>query len=429
MCATVGVTVQKRRGQRLRAAWASWRPDVAIAWRALWASRLLVWASGLGAIAIWGIHRTHEHAFDRRGLARPFGDVLNTLVAPAARWDAYWYLDIAHRGYHESLNRPAFFPLYPMSIKAIAWVTGEPLLVGLLLSFICFWVGLAAFHRLAALELGPDAARWAVWGLVLFPGSLWFSAVYSESLFLMVSVGAVLCARRERFAWAGVLGALGSATRSAGLLLMLPLALLWWDAYRGARPPRARPSPLSLGWVLLVPLGLVAYCGYLAADGMSWHAPFAAQDVWNRSFKGPFAGINQGATAAFDGLRQIIHGSPTPVYWERAAGDSIAVGRHDVALFLCLVIAVPALVGAFRRLPLAHGAYALCALLLPLSYPVAPQPLMSLPRFEAVLYPLFLWLGWWLARGGAVRRAIVFGVFAFFLAACSALFSTWHWVA
>lgn len=423
----MGVTVQKRRGARLRAAWSSWRPDLAFAWRALWASRLLVWASGLGAIAIWGIHKTHEQAFDASGLTRPFGDVLNTLVAPAARWDSYWYLTIADHGYGASPNRPAFFPLYPMSIKAIAWVTGEPLLVGLFLSFLFFLIGLAAFHRLAVIELGPDAARWAVWGLVLFPGSLWFSAVYSESLFLMVSVGAVLCARRGRFAWAGALGALGAATRSAGLLLMLPLALLWWDAYR-ARPQRVR-SPLSLGWVLLVPLGLVAYCVYLAVDGVSWHAPFAAQDVWHRAFKGPIYGIEQGAIAAFDGLRQIIHGSPQPVYWDRAGGDAIAVGRHDVALFLCLVIAVPALIGAFRRLPPAHGAYALCALLLPLSYPVGPQPLMSLPRFEAVLYPGFLWLGWWLARGGPARRAIVLGVFAFFLAACSALFSTWHWVA
>jgi hypothetical protein len=425
MCSTVGVTVQKRRAERLRAAWASWRPDVAVAWRALVASRLLVWAAGLGAIAIWGVKRSHEQGFDQAGLTRPFGSFLNTLVAPGARWDSYWYLDIAQHGYQGSPNRPAFFPLYPMSIKAIAWVTGEPLLVGLLLSFICFLVALAALHRLAVIELGPDGARWAVWTLVLFPGSLWFSAVYSESLFLMVSVGAVLCARRGRYAWAGVLGALGAATRSAGLILMLPLALLWWDAYRAGRTR----NPLGAGWVLLVPLGLVAYSAYLAADGGSWHAPFAAQDVWHRSFTGPFTGINDGATAAFDGLRQIIHGSPTPVYWDRAGGDAIAVGRHDVALFLCLVLGVVALVGAFRRLPLAHGAYALAALLLPLSYPVGPQPLMSLPRFEAVLYPLFLWLGWWLAHRGVLWRVVVLGTFAVFLAACSALFSTWHWVA
>jgi hypothetical protein len=107
----------------------------------------------------------------------------------------------------------------------------------------------------------------------------------------------------------------------------------------------------------------------------------------------------------------------------------MAIGRHNLALFACLLLAVPAVVGALRRLPLAHGAYALSALLLPLSFPVGPQPLMSLPRFEAVLYPLFLWLGLWLARGPAWRRAVVLGVFAVGLAGCSALFSTWHWVA
>jgi hypothetical protein len=425
----VGVTVQKRRRERLGAAAASWRPDLAAAWRALWVSRLLVWAAGLGAIAIWGIHATHEHAFDVQGLTRPWGSFMNTLVAPAARWDTVWFVGIARDGYGDSSNTPAFFPLYPMSVRAVAWVTGAPLLAGIALSFACFLVALAAFHRLAVIEVGPEGARWAVWALALFPGSLWFSAAYSESLFLMVSVGAVLCARRGCFAWAGVLGALGAATRSAGVLLMLPLALLWWDAWSARPRPAGARSPWSAAWVLVVPLGLVAYCGYLAADGLSWHAPFAAQDVWHRSFKGPWAGVGEGAHAAWDGLRQILHGSPTPVYWDRAGGDAIAVGRHDVALFLCLVLAVPALAGAFRRLPPAHGAYALCALLLPLSYPVGPQPLMSLPRFEAVLYPLFLWLGWWLARGGAARRAIILGVFAVFLAAASALFSTWHWVA
>ena len=54
---------------------------------------------------------------------------------------------------------------------------------------------------------------------------------------------------------------------------------------------------------------------------------------------------------------------------------------------------------------------------------------MSLPRFEAVLYPLFLWLGWWLARGGARGGRPCSASAALGLAAFSALFATWHWVA
>jgi hypothetical protein len=420
----VGVTVSKR--QDLAPPPAGWRADLAVAWRAFWVSRVLVWAAGLGAIAIWGIHATHRADFDPGGVTRPFGAFGDLLVGPAARWDSVWYLDIANDGYGGSGDRAAFFPLYPLLVKVVGTLCGSPLIAAIAISLGAFLAALTALHRLAVIEVGEEAARWAVLALALFPGSLWFSAAYSESLFLMVSVGAVLAARQGRWAWAGALGALGAATRSAGLLLMVPLALLWWDAYR-SHVPRARRRDVA--WVAVVPLGLAAYCGYLAATGEPAGAPFSSQDTWHRAMKGPWTGIADGATAAWAGVRQLLHGPPPPVYFDRAAGDAMAIGRHNIALFACLVFALPALIGALRRLPLAHGAYALCALLLPLSYPVGPQPLMSLPRFEAVLYPLFLWLGWWLARGPAWRRVVVLGVFAVGLAACSALFATWHWVA
>jgi hypothetical protein len=419
----VGVTVQKR-GDGPRAAAASWRPDLAVAWRALWISRLLVWAAGLGAIGIWGVQAAHRAAFDPGGVTRPFGALGDLLVGPAARWDAVWYLNIANDGYGPNGDRDAFFPLYPLLVRGGGWLCGSPVAAGIAISLAAFLVALAAFHRLAVLELGADAARWAVLGLALFPGSLWFSAVYSESLFLMVSVGAVLAARQRRWVVAGVLGALAAATRSAGLVLLVPLALLWLDARR-AREARTA----DVLWLALVPAGLGAFCAYLALTGHPADAPFSAQDTWHRSLAGPWAGVHDGAVAAWDGALQLAHGSDHPVYFTKAAGDPMAIGRHNIALFACLVIAVPALVGALRRLPLAYGAYALAALLLPLSYPVEPQPLMSLVRFEAVLFPLFLWLGWWMARGPAWRRTAVLTVFAVGLAACSALFSTWHWVA
>jgi len=86
-------------------------------------------------------------------------------------------------------------------------------------------------------------------------------------------------------------------------------------------------------------------------------------------------------------------------------------------------------VGVARRLPPAYLAYLLVALALPLSWPVGPQPLMSLPRFEAVLFPAFMWLGSWIARGGALRGRVVYGAFGAGLATFSAFVATWHWVA
>ncbi|HEV7751778.1 MAG TPA: mannosyltransferase family protein [Baekduia sp.] len=415
------MTVQKPQASPRPAA-PGWRADFAVAWRAFWLSRVVVWVAGIGAIAVWGVHAGHRVAFDPAGLTRPFGAFGDLLVAPAARWDSVWFLSIAHSGY-DGGDRTAFFPLYPLLVR-IGGMLGSPLLAAIAVSCAAFVVALAALHRLAVIEVGEQAARWTVLSLALFPGGLWFSAAYSESLFLMVSVGAVLAARQRRWVVAGLLGALAAATRSAGLVLLVPLALLWLDARR-AREARTT----DVLWLALVPLGLAAFCAYLALTGHPADAPFSAQDTWHRSLAGPWAGVRDGAVAAWDGARQLAHGSDDPVYFTKAAGDPMAIGRHNIALFACLVIAVPALIGALRRLPPAYGAYALAALLLPLSYPVAPQPLMSLVRFESVLFPLFIWLGWWLARGPAWRRTAVLTVFAAGLAACSALFSTWHWVA
>jgi hypothetical protein len=258
--------------------------------------------------------------------------------------------------------------------------------------------------------------------------SFFFSAVYSESLFLALSIGAVYAARRERWAWAGALGLLAATTRSAGVLLLVPLAMIYlWDAGR-PRLRTMRPLRPDALWLALVPLGLLAYCGLLALGGHDPLAPFQAQEVWFRTFAGPFGGAWDALVAAVQGARQLLSGAREPVYFTAAGGDPFVVARHNIELFVWLVLTLAALAGVLRRLPAAYGAYVVAALALPLSYPVGPQPLMSLPRFVAVLFPLAIWLALWMT-GRAVRERLVLGAFAAGLAVYSAIFATWHWVA
>ena len=101
---------------------------------------------------------------------------------------------------------------------------------------------------------------------------------------------------------------------------------------------------------------------------------------------------------------------------------------HNLMLLAFLVLAVPAIVGVLRLLPLAYGVYVSSALALPLSYPVASQPLMSLPRFLLVLFPLAMWLAAWLARHPRAQRPALVGS-AVLMACFVAQFATWHWVA
>ncbi|MBW3652014.1 MAG: hypothetical protein KY433_00180, partial [Actinobacteria bacterium] len=357
----------------------------------------------------------------------PYGATGDALAAPLGRWDSVWFMAIAADGY-DGGDREAFFPLYPLVVRLAGAPLGSALVGGALASTALLAVALVLLHRLVALDHPRAVARNAVLVTALFPMSFFFSAVYSESLFLALSIGAIYAARRERWAWAGALGLLAATTRSAGVLLLVPLAMIYlWDtgrpSLRAMRPLRADAL-----WLALVPLGLAAYCGFLALDGHDPLAPFDAQEVWFRSFAGPFAGAWDGLVAAVQGARQLLSGAREPVYFTAAGGDPFVAARHNIHLLVWLALALVAVVGVLRRLPAAYGAYVVAALALPLSYPVGPQPLMSLPRFVAVLFPLAIWLALWMT-GRAMRERLVLAAFAVALAVYTGIFATWHWVA
>lgn len=249
------------------------------------------------------------------------------------------------------------------------------------------------------------------------PLSFFFSAVYSESLFLALSLGCVLRARRGVWASAGVLGALAAAERVTGVTLVIPLVLMFLygprtdrfppDRSRALGPlgrlrPIYRPAP-ALAWALLVPAGLGAYLLGLAVVTGDGLAPFHASTFWYRHLTGPFGGAWDGAVAAWDGLRQLLHGPGPPVYFKAAGGDPLVVGEQNLVLFAFLMGGAVALAGAARRLPFAYTAYAIASLAIPLSDPVTPQPLQSLPRYELVLFPCSC--GRRGGRAGAGRRS------------------------
>ena len=442
-------------------------PDRALAvresWRALWSSRLLIWAAAAVTLATYGSGPV-RHAFNPAGLTRGFGWLGNALAAPAARWDAAWYLVIARYGYRPDLgpftsSRDAFFPLYPLGVRALG-ATGLPLvLAGVLLSTAALALALYGIHRLTTLELGGSAARagrslldararpstsspqqvarLAVLVTAFAPMAFFLSAVYSESLYLALSVGLFYAARRGRFLTAGVLAALAAATRSAGIVLLLPALMLYAYGPREDRPPdysharglapryRLRRDAL---WLALAPLGLFAYMLYLSLAGGDALAPFHAQDIWGRHFAGPYVGAWDGLRAAFDGVRQLASGQQHHLYFPAGGGSAFVSSEHNLLLLAFLLAGVVALVGVLRALPLAYGVYVIAALALPLSYPVSSQPLMSLPRFLVVLFPLGIWFAAWLAERPRLQRPalVCSGVL---LAFFTAEFATWHWVA
>ena len=436
-------------------------------WRALWCSRLVVWAAGVGALLTFGFGPV-RNALNPPGLTRGFGWLGDLLAGPAARWDAAWYLVIAHFGYRPDLgsftaSRTAFFPLYPLGLRAIAALGAPPVLAGVVLSIAALALALYGIHRLTTLELAPvlpsgraaEAARLAVLVTAFAPMAFFFSAVYSESLYLALSVGLFWSARHGRWAWVGLLGGLAAATRSTGLVLALPAVMIYLygpredrgadrprevpgtSAVAGARSALARASRRlqpryrvrrDLLWLALLPAGMLAYVGALALSGGDPLAPLYAQDDWGRHFAGPYVGVFDGLRAAFEGARQLLSFQRQHVYFPAAGGSSFVDAGHNLMLFAFLLLAVPAVVGVLRLLPLAYGAYVIAALALPLSDPVSAQPLMSLPRFLVVLFPLNIWLAAWLAARPRAQRPVLVAS-GLLMALFVAQFATWHWVA
>ncbi|MDQ6806833.1 MAG: glycosyltransferase family 39 protein [Actinomycetota bacterium] len=420
---------------RERADAGSRQPDRSIqfALRAALGSRLIVWVVGLAVIAIFSTNFNEIASNDPGFVTQPFHSAqLDELLAPAARWDSAWYIVIAQHGYY---SPPAsnFFPLYPLLVRAVALVVGSPLIAGMVISFLAMLAGLTMLYRLALLDLDERAAKLTVLLVALFPASLFLSAVYTESLFLMLSVSAVYAARRERWALAGLCGGLSALSRSNGVLVLLPLALLYQYGPRAGHStasaedrwrPKFRVSR-SAAWLLLVPVGLLAYVGYLAVQHGTPLAPFqAAQKYWGHSFAGPFGAVTIAAGKVPGDVRTLLSGSAHPV----TPGDPLSWNVHNLVDVGFVALAVAAAVVSWRRVPFAYFAYAIAMLVYATSFPVHVEPLQSISRYELVIFPFFMGVAARLAQ----RRNLTFGVLGIssvLLAAFSGLWAYWAWIA
>jgi hypothetical protein len=294
-----------------------------------------------------------------------------------AAWDSGWYFDIASHGYYfnpHGQSSIAFFPLYPMLMRAVAWPLGgtEKMvwLAGILVSCTAFALALLALHRLAERVLGDrEAARRAVLYLAVFPFSLFFTRVYAESVFLLTTVLAVSRAHDGRWWRAGLWGALATVARPNGMLIGLPLACMALGGRPAARELARRFAPL-----LLIPLALAGYCAYvytLSGDPLAW---LSAQKHWGYSLGHP----------PWEQLLKMIgrftkHGLYD--YFFLSAMTPYRLFHGLVALiFLGLTPAI------FKRLGVAMGSYVLASLIVPLS----GSALEGVGRYSAVLFPAFM---------------------------------------
>lgn len=329
------------------------------------------------------------------------------IVEPFRSWDGTWYSMIADDGYLDNLPAlAAFFPLYPWMMDWGNAITGLPVeTVGWFISRAAFLGALIMVSALVAHDFNITISRWTIVALAVFPTSFFFGAIYTESLFLLLSVATLWAARKNDWLLAVILCFMAVLTRSAGIMLGIPLAVLFIQQH--GRDLKAWFPKVLLGFI--PPLGLVVFGLHLRSQGLGFFDWQSQQWQWNRFSASPirtFQCVLQGCEAE---VRAIGGGTydttvhPVSFEWVKLAFENnfrwsyltstefrYLVGQSQVTDVLVTVVAIALIIVGLKKLPLYYSAWTIIPFVVPMLAPSSVFPLMSMPRFVLPMVPLFV---------------------------------------
>jgi hypothetical protein len=254
-------------------------------------------------------------------------------------------------------------------------------------------------------------------------------------------VGTLYAARRGEWLAAGIVGLLAALTRSAGVMLLAPMAVLFIQQY-GWNPRRWFPNAIPAA---LPALGPVIFGWILTRNDMKFFDWIDQQWQWNRFSANPVQTFNCTINGCQADVRQFGNTvertvNPMDLSWLSMLVDSPTwgtvtsfewrdrVARGDVFEFIVTVLAIILVLIGLKQLPLYYSAFTIPALLVPMFSPSQVHPLMSMPRFVLPLFPLFV-MAALLLNGSSARTRVALGVVS---AALSIFFTMqfvlWYWV-
>lgn len=255
-----------------------------------------------------------------------------------------------------------FFPLYPLLMRALGSMLGSFYIAGLLISNAAFLLALAYLFKLAERRFGRPAAYRSVKYAVLFPVGFIFSGVFSEALFLLFLLMSFYYADRDDWLRSGAAGFAMSLARPVGVLMLLPLALVYWHKRNGFK--HTRPDILYLS---LIPAGAGVFLYYVhVLTGSVWNYLSVKRSGWGHVLSEPLGVLSGGLTG----------------------GD---INHFLNSLFVCLALA--ALLVFYKRIGWPYALAGLLFILTPLA--TGPVSLNSMLRYLLPVFPLYLLFGYY----------------------------------
>jgi len=358
--------------------------------------------------------------------AEVFDGWLGALFNPWAHWDGVWYIKIATSGYADNDGSTAFFPLLPLLLRYVGWLfNGNLLITGIVISLLCYGGSIWLLYRLVRQDFDEQIATRTVTLLAIAPLSFFLQAVYTESLFLLLSLACFVFAREDRWRLAGIMGLLATLTRSTGVLLLIPMAYYYYER----RGWSWRKTDSHVANLLMVIEGLLVWMTYLA---LAFGKPFVfstAQAQWERSPAAPNYTVARAVVTTVWGLRRAISAEYNHWIWDLPRrGPMYSYLVDNVLNLLFFLVAVALLWYGARRLPRAYSIYALVMLAYPLFFPSKFVPLMSYARFTLTVFPLYIALALF-TQGRPRTHKVVVIVSLILLVVLTGKFALFSWVA
>lgn len=222
----------------------------------------------------------------------------NIFLNPFAQYDATAYIDIAEHGYREgfgayNVGNYQWYPLYPLLIWALGLIGYA--LSAFLISNIASFLAITMLYLIVKEELGKPAARRATFYILFFPTAFYFTVMYTEPLFLLLSVTTFYFARKNKWLAVGIFGFLTSLTRIQGALLFIPIAYM----YMRQVGFDFRKTGKNAIYILGIPLGILAFVFYEYLITGNALKQFANQAVFGKSLDWPWVGFIHAVKSIF----------------------------------------------------------------------------------------------------------------------------------
>ena len=332
--------------------------------------------------------------------------VSGTLLGPWQRFDTQHYVRIARVGYAAEEDS-VFPPLYPLAIRGLGYIIPNLLSINerhlaaaIVISNLAFLGTLILLYRVTQEELDEQAARRAIVYLAIFPTAFFLMAGYTESIFILLVLGAIWSARQGRFWTGGLFGFLAPLTRLTGWILVVPLAFEYFEQ-RGFRWRKIRPDFLA------VLLPLISVVGFLGWRQWADLPPIGEiyQAYWHQTTGIPGADLLTATN------KMVLGEAPFTLYLD----------------FLVIILLTGMTVATFKKLGVTYGLYCAMLLLFMLLPKSQLKPLFSFTRYALAFFPMFMVLGQ-AGENPWINRLIVYPSIALYLY-FSGQFFRWGWVA